>query len=86
MDQMSYQPRNPGLCCCGTAVNGHHRAGDISSTVREEEGNHIGYVLRFSRRGVVRICNTHFWKYNDFGKEFEFVNRSRAVADFDMQG
>jgi hypothetical protein len=34
----------------------------------------------------IRICNTHLWKYNDFGKEFEFVNRSGAVADFDMQG
>jgi hypothetical protein len=34
----------------------------------------------------IRICNTHFWKYNDFGKNWEFVNRSGVIADFVMQG
>jgi len=32
-----------------------------------------------------RICNTHFWKYNDFGKNWEFVNRSGIMANFDLQ-
>jgi len=35
---------------------------------------------------VVNICNTHFWNYNDFGKKWDFVNRSGARADFDLQG
>ncbi|MHA1491586.1 MAG: DUF1326 domain-containing protein [Promethearchaeota archaeon] len=34
----------------------------------------------------IKICNTHFWKYNDFGKNWEFKNRSGAIADFDLQG
>jgi hypothetical protein len=34
----------------------------------------------------IKICNTQFWKYNDFGKNWEFVNRSGAIADFDLQG
>ena len=34
----------------------------------------------------IKICNTHFWKYNDFGKNWEFVNRSGTIADFDLQG
>jgi hypothetical protein len=34
----------------------------------------------------LKICNTHFWKYNDFERDWEFVNRSGVIADFDMQG
>ena len=34
----------------------------------------------------IKICNTHFWKYNDFGKNWEFKNRSGAIADFELQG
>ncbi len=33
-----------------------------------------------------KICNTHFWKYNDFGKKWEFKNRSGMIAAFDTQG
>ncbi len=34
----------------------------------------------------LKICNTHFWKYKDFERDWEFVNRSGVIADFDMQG
>lgn len=34
----------------------------------------------------IKICNTHFWKYNDFGKNWEFINRSGVIANFDLQG
>jgi hypothetical protein len=34
----------------------------------------------------IKICNTHFWKYNDFGKNWEFKNRSGAIAEFSLQG
>ena len=34
----------------------------------------------------IKICNTQFWKYNDFGRKWEFVNRSGTIADFDLQG
>ena len=34
----------------------------------------------------IKFCNTHFWKYNDFSKNWDFVNRSGAIAEFDMQG
>ena len=34
----------------------------------------------------IKICNTHFWKYNDFGKNWDFVNRSGVVASFDQKG
>jgi len=34
----------------------------------------------------IKICNTHFWNYNDFGKNWEFVNRSGAIAEFNLQG
>ena len=34
----------------------------------------------------IKICNTHFWKYNDFGKNWEFMNRSGAIANFNMSG
>ena len=34
----------------------------------------------------IKICNTHFWKYNDFGKNWEFINRSGAIANFNLQG
>ena len=31
----------------------------------------------------INICNTHFWTYNDFGKEWSFKNRSGTMATFD---
>ena len=34
----------------------------------------------------IKICNTHFWKYNDFGKQWDFVNRSGAIAEFNLRG
>lgn len=34
----------------------------------------------------IKICNTHFWKYNDFGKNWEFENRSGVIAEFDLKG
>lgn len=32
------------------------------------------------------IGNTHFWKYNDFGRNWEFENRSGTIASFDNKG
>ncbi len=32
----------------------------------------------------IKICNTEFWKYHDFGKDLEFTNRSGAMANFDI--
>ena len=34
----------------------------------------------------LKICNTHFWKYNDFGRNWEFTNRSGVIASFDLKG
>lgn len=34
----------------------------------------------------LKICNTHFWNYHDFGKNWEFKNRSGVIANFDMNG
>ncbi|MFW9874592.1 MAG: DUF1326 domain-containing protein [Candidatus Thorarchaeota archaeon] len=34
----------------------------------------------------LKICNTHFWKYNDFGKNWEFKNRSGVIASFEGKG
>jgi hypothetical protein len=34
----------------------------------------------------VNICNTHFWKYSDFGRDWKYVNRSGALSEFDLQG
>ena len=34
----------------------------------------------------LRICNTHFWKYSDFGRDWHFVNRSGTMADLDLRG
>jgi hypothetical protein len=34
----------------------------------------------------IKICNTHFWKFNDFGKNWDFVNRSGVIASFDAKG
>ena len=34
----------------------------------------------------IKICNTHYWNYNDLGKKWEFINRSGAIASFDMKG
>jgi len=33
-----------------------------------------------------RFCNTHFWKYHDYGKNLEYYNTSGAIADFALQG
>ena len=32
----------------------------------------------------VRFCNTHFWKYYDYGKNLEYHNTSGAIADFTL--
>ncbi len=34
----------------------------------------------------IKICNTHYWKYNDYGKNWAFTNRSGAIANFDLNG
>ncbi len=34
----------------------------------------------------LKLCNTHFWSYNDFGRDWEFKNRSGALATFDVKG
>ena len=34
----------------------------------------------------IKICNTHFWRYNDFERDWEFSNRSGALAEFDLKG
>ncbi len=34
----------------------------------------------------LKICNTHFWKYKDFGRDWSFVNRSGVIANFDLKG
>jgi len=34
----------------------------------------------------LKICNTHFWKYNDFGRDWDFKNRSGVIASFDLKG
>ena len=34
----------------------------------------------------IKICNTHFWNYNDFGKKWAFKNRSGAIAEFNLKG
>ncbi len=34
----------------------------------------------------IKLCNTHFWKYNDFGRNWEFKNRSGTIASFDGKG
>ena len=31
-----------------------------------------------------RFCNTHFWKYHDYGKNLEYINTSGAIADFTL--
>ena len=33
----------------------------------------------------IKISNTHFWKYNDFGKKWHFENRSGMIGSFDVQ-
>jgi len=54
--------------------------GDFKNPQRLE--NSI-YSMFFSD---IKICNTHLWKYNDFGKSWEFKNRSGVIADFNLQG
>ena len=34
----------------------------------------------------VKFCNTHFWKYHDYGKNLEYHNTSGATADFTLSG
>ncbi|MDY6916341.1 MAG: DUF1326 domain-containing protein [Chloroflexota bacterium] len=34
----------------------------------------------------INVCNCHYWKYRDFGKDFDFQNRASVMCDFDMQG
>ncbi len=34
----------------------------------------------------LKICNTHYWKYNDFGRNWQFQNRSGVIASFDLGG
>ena len=34
----------------------------------------------------VKFCNTHSWKYRDYGKDLAFHNTSGATADFTLQG
>jgi Protein of unknown function (DUF1326) len=34
----------------------------------------------------VNFCNTHFWKYRDYGKNLAFQNTSGAMADFVLKG
>ncbi|MFX1428382.1 MAG: DUF1326 domain-containing protein [Promethearchaeota archaeon] len=34
----------------------------------------------------LKICNTHFWKYADFGRNWDFVDRSGMIASFDGKG
>ena len=33
----------------------------------------------------IKICNTQFWKYNDFGKKWHFENRSGMMGSFDLE-
>ena len=35
---------------------------------------------------VLYICNTHYWNYHDFGRDWDFKNRSGARAEFDING
>ena len=34
----------------------------------------------------VKVCDTHFWKFKDFGKDWSFVNRSGFMTEFDLRG
>ena len=34
----------------------------------------------------IKICNNHFWKYNDFGRNWYFKDRSGVIASFDGMG
>lgn len=34
----------------------------------------------------INVCNCHFWKYKDFGKDFDFQNRASVISEFSMQG
>ena len=41
-------------------------------------------VLPFLSNSV--FCNAHFWKYNDYGKDWEFRDTSAIIGDFTLQG
>jgi hypothetical protein len=34
----------------------------------------------------IKVCNTQFWRYNDFGRNWDFINRSGTIASFDGKG
>ncbi len=34
----------------------------------------------------INVCNSHFWRYKDFGKDLDFQNRAGVICEFDMQG
>lgn len=34
----------------------------------------------------LKICNTHYWNYKDFDRDWNFTNRSGVIADFDLKG
>ena len=34
----------------------------------------------------VKLCNTQFWEYHDYGKSLEYQNTSGQIADFTLQG
>ena len=34
----------------------------------------------------IKFANTHFWNYNDYGKNRNYKNRSGVIAEFDMKG
>jgi hypothetical protein len=53
--------------------------GDGKNPIRIENGG-----LPFLSN--VRICNTRFWKYHDYGKNMEYRNTSGQIADFTLQG
>jgi hypothetical protein len=34
----------------------------------------------------IKFANTHFWRYDDYGKKREYKNRSGVIAEFNMKG
>ena len=34
----------------------------------------------------IKICNTLYWNYHDYGKSIEFRNTSGSIGDFVLQG
>lgn len=52
--------------------------GDGKNPIRMENG-------RLPFLSNVNICNTRLWKYQDYGKNYEFRNTSGQAADFTLQ-